>query len=309
MLQIRTILVATDRSACAERAYAPAAEFAAHAGARVHIVHVSEFGHNPDGDATAVSWDDVAQDLRLPAGQTPPSGPVQIEEVQSILPPARALLGYAHDHDADLIVMGTSGRRGLARMFLGSVAEEIVRTAERPVLCVPCHDAPQDGPVLVPVDFSAGSHEALRHGKALAAERGAPLHVFHVVEWPSSPPPYLAKLRFPHIREILQSAQEELDRFVAGTPGPAAPTTAFVQAGGFVGGSVVEYARTVGASLLVLATHGRTGFDRLTMGSVAESVLRSASCPVLALHPGDRGLLASAGDEAEPAAALPIPSV
>ena len=292
MLQIRTILVPTDRSACAERAYAPAADLAAHTGARVHVVHVSEFGHNPDDDAMAVSWDDVAADLRLPAGQVPPSGPVQIEEVQTILPAARALLGYAHDHDADLIVMGTSGRRGLARMVLGSVAEEVVRTASRPVLCVPCHDAPRGGPVVVPVDFFEGSHEALSHAKALAAARGAALHVFHVVEWPASPPPYLASLRFPHIDEILRSAQEELDRFVAGTPGPDVPTTAYVQAGGFVGRSVVQYAGAVGASLLVITTHSRMGVDRLTMGSVTEGVLRTAPCPVLTLHPGDRGLLA-----------------
>ena len=309
MLQIRTILVPTDRSACAERAYGPAADLAARTGAEVRVVHVAEPG-GPAADLSPTTWDDVAAGLHLPDGVAPPSGPVLIEEVQTILPAARALLGYANDHDADLIVMGTSGRRGLARMVLGSVAEEIVRTAERPVLCVPCHDAPRGGPVVVPVDFSEGAHEALSHAKALAAARGAALHVFHVVEWPSSPPPYLANLRFPHIDEILRNAQEELDRFVAGTPGPDVPTTAYVQAGGFVGRSVVQYAGAVGASLLVTATHSRKGFDRLTMGSVTESVLRTAPCPVLTLHPGDRGLLADAvGQSTRVAEAPPVPSV
>ena len=310
MLQIRTILVPTDRSACAERAYGSAAGLAARTGAELRVVHVSEFGHDTSGDLSPVTWDDVAQDLRLPAGRRPLNGPVHIEEIETALPAAEALLDDARRHDADLIVMGTNGRRGLTRMVLGSVAAEVVRAAECPVLTVPCHDAPQDGPVLVPVDFSAGSREALRHAKALAADRGVALHVLHVVEWPSSPPPYLANLRFPHIREILRSARVELDAFVAATPGPDVATTVYVQAGGFVGRSIVEVARSIGASLVATATQGRTGLDRLLLGSVTESVLRAAPCPVLTVRAGARGLVAGVSDEAaERAPALPVPAV
>ena len=310
-LRVRTILVPTDRSACAERAYAPAAELAAWTGARVRVVHVSEYGHPIPAAPAPVTWDDVTRGLHLPLAHTPPGGPILVEEVAAAYAStAGALLACARTHGADLIVIGTNGRRGLARMVLGSVAEEVVRRAECPVLTVPCTDTPADGPVLAAVDFSAGSREALRHAKALAADRGVALHVLHVVEWPSSPPPYLANLRFPHIREILRSARVELDAFVAATPGPDVATTVYVQAGGFVGRSIVEVARSIGASLVATATQGRTGLDRLLLGSVTESVLRAAPCPVLTVRAGARGLLAGVSDEAaEPAPALPVPAV
>jgi nucleotide-binding universal stress UspA family protein len=294
MLQIRTILVPTDRSACAERAYAPAAELAARYGAEIRVVHVSDPGHNVV-DVAPLTWDDLADDIRLPAGHDPLAGPIPIEEIEdSHASPALALLDYARDHGVDLVVMGTAGRRGLARFFLGSVAEELVQSAHLPVLTVPCHDAPVRGPVLLPVDYSAGSREALLHGRDLAAERGVALHVVHVVEWPTSPLPYFGGLVLPPLSEVLGRAERDLEAFVAEAVGPGVATTVSTRSGGSVAHSIAAHAREVGAGLVVLYSHQRKGLDRVILGSVSEGVVRMAPCPVLTVRPGHRGLLRDA---------------
>ena len=299
-LHVRSVLVPTDRSACAEHAYAPAADLAARTGAHVYVVHIAEYGQPLPVDAAPVMWDDVAQDLRLPRGLVPPSGPVDVETVEAAFAStAGAILDCARTHRADLIVMGTNGRRGLARVFMGSVAEEVVRLAECPVLTVPCTDAPHDGPVVAPVDFSDASRHALRHARALARERGVALHAVHVIEWPTSPPPYLADFGLPSLPDLRARAQTNLDAFVAAMPGEVIVTSVRVRVGGLAAYTLTEYADEVGAGLVVISTHGRTGMDRLLMGSVAERVVRTAPCPVLTVRPDGRGLFAHAAESAE----------
>ena len=298
MLQIRTILVPTDRSACAERAYAPAAALAARYGARLRVVHVSGVAL-PLADDVLVTPDDVAGDLRLPLGHELPGRASDVEEIAaSHASPALDILAHAREHDVDLIVMGTHGRLGFGHLVLGSVTEKVVRLADRPVLTVPCHDVPEGGPVLAPVDFSDGSREALRLAGALARERGAVLHALHVVEWPTELPPYLLGVGLPALPDVLDRAQAELAAFVAATVGPDTVTAVRVRLGGLAAYAVAEYAREVAAGLVVISTHGRTGLDRLLMGSVAERVVRMASCPVLTVRPGTRGLLPAPSEAA-----------
>ena len=309
MLRVRTILLPTDRSDCAERAYAPAAELAATFGATLRVVRVTGWDFDPPHIASPTTWDDVARDLRLPPGQEPPRGPIHIEEVPSPVymtvrrsmphvglptPPAMILREYAVQHEVDLIAMATHGRRGLRRFLMGSVAEELVRTAERPVLTIPCEGRGLGDVVLAPVDFSEGSREALRYAKEIAAQRGAALHVLHVVETPLPTLPYLARRSHPPADEVAADARADLDQFVRGTPGPDLdPVVGVVQ--GAPAFAIRDYAAEVGVGIVVVSTRGRTGLDPLLMGGVAERLLRIAPCPVLTIHPGGRSLLPEAG--------------
>ena len=280
MLRIRTILVPTDHSPSAERALAPAAALAALYGAALRRVHVAEAGLAPEPE---------------PAGADVPVETLAASPVS----PALQILDHARALDADLIVMGTHGRLGFGHLFLGSVTEKVVRLADRPVLTVPCHDVPDGGPVVAPVDFSDGSRDALRLAGALAADRGAVLHALHVVEWPTSLPPYLVGVALPALPEILERAQAELAAFVAETfaaeaGGEDVVTAVRVRLGGLAASAVADYAREVAAPLVVISTHGRTGIGRLLLGSVTERVVRLAPCPVLTVRPGMRGSLQSA---------------
>lgn len=146
--------------------------------------------------------------------------------------------------------------------------------------------------ILCPIDFSDLSLNALRFGVELAATFQAELHLLHVFEGYDelSLNPELAMSPMPEwLPKLRQLCEEKL----AGLPGPdlAARCPGIVRAKreGPAIHEILDYAAHQKIDLIVLATHGRTGLKHLLMGSVAENVVRSATCPVLTI----RGTLAA----------------
>ena len=141
--------------------------------------------------------------------------------------------------------------------------------------------------ILVPVDFSDASNQALRYACELADTFEASLHVLHAVENPYLPGGYMEFYPPPaeFFEQIEREARtqletlltrEEQDRYGA----------ILVQRTGRPAEEIVEYVRAQGhIDLIVMATHGRGGVARLMMGSVTERVVRGAPCPVLTLRP------------------------
>ncbi len=126
--------------------------------------------------------------------------------------------------------MGTHGRRGPARLFLGSVAEEVVRHAPCPVLTLREKKTPEAieavAKILVPVDFSPYSKEALSFAKELAALYGAGLQVLHTIEEPAYPYFYTPGGSLSPVEQLealREKAEEALDELLAETPGPRYP--------------------------------------------------------------------------------------
>ena len=212
-------------------------------------------------------------------------GDVRVERVvlrgEEVAP---ALTDYAQKIGADLVVVGTHGRRGLRRLVMGSVAEEIVRQARGLVLTVreDVPARPQVRRILLPLDFSNSSLRAASYAKALAARYGADLvalHVFDDVDLPGfygdiqSPLPHA----FP---EIEGQVRENLRMAVAEAEGPDVQAE-YVAGRGAAPGAIVREAELREADLIVIASHGRSGVERLLLGSVSEHVLRAAPCPVL----------------------------
>ncbi len=131
--------------------------------------------------------------------------------------------------------------------------------------------------ILVPMDFSSSSDVALKFASQLAKESSAELHLVHVSEQPLpitegfagyAPPVDLAAER--DLLEKTKPATEGVKYRHELLVGDAAQV-------------LVEYATEHHVDLIVMGTHGRTGFSRLLMGSVAEAVVRRAPCPVLTL--------------------------
>ena len=143
--------------------------------------------------------------------------------------------------------------------------------------------------VLVPIDFSPSARVALEYATFLAGKLGAELQVLHVWE----PPGYVgpdtlallpvAAVGQPGWEETRVEVQREVDRFLAGaSPRPTALDVR-IEAGE-PSDAILRVAKESGADLIVMGTHGRTGLSRLLIGSVAEAVLRRATCPVLTLR-------------------------
>ena len=139
MLPIRTILHPTDFSDRSENALHFAAALARDYGARLVVVHVMPrpivaFGEGvvpPDPADTLAEAQEQLDRLVVPGG-VPPADRRLMESDDA----AGTILHAARDLPADLIVLGTHGRSGVARVLLGSVAEQVVRRAPCPVLTV-----------------------------------------------------------------------------------------------------------------------------------------------------------------------------
>ena len=131
--------------------------------------------------------------------------------------------------------------------------------------------------ILHPTDFSERSQYAFWLACSLARDYGARLIVLHVVAAPAVV--YGEGVVVPpNPEELRAAAQEELDRLQA----PRADVRAERRlAEGDAVEETLRVAQEANADLIVMGTHGRTGLGRLLMGSVAEQVVRRASCPVL----------------------------
>jgi len=296
MLPIRRVLFPTDRSACAERAYLHAAFLARSHEAELHALYVRAPGSAKatPPDLLPLSWADVLEELRMPTGAPPdglPPGAVHQAEVEGSSP-AASILDYAREHDADLIVMGTHGHPTPERFLAGSVAERVAREAPCPVLTVRQAD---DGPIrriLVPVDLSERAKAVIPIAKRLARLYGAEVELYFVIDEDTLPMAHV-----PLLGPVRVAPEEVENRFRKLMSGLVAEHQGDVPLRGTVerghpARDIAAYAADH-ADLVVIATHGRTGLERLFLGSVAEKVIRRAPCPVLTVR--------SFGPKAEPA--------
>jgi nucleotide-binding universal stress UspA family protein len=139
---MRKILVATDFSACSDAAVDLALDVAQRYGATLTLLHVCELpSYTYFGGGVYVPSPELVEDILADARRglakarervVKPG--VTVETHSFVGDPGPAIVSYAHEHDHDLIVVGTHGRRGFRRLLLGSVAEQVVRAADVPVL-------------------------------------------------------------------------------------------------------------------------------------------------------------------------------
>jgi nucleotide-binding universal stress UspA family protein len=203
--------------------------------------------------------------------------------------PYAEIIRRAETWGADLVVVGSHGRTGLARVLLGSVAERIVRHAHGSVLVA--RESRGSGVVVAATDLSEASLPVVEAAARAAERRNARLVVVTAVDWsyaawgsvagapfgatPVVPPPEVQEQMRAAMRETMQ---RELERVRA--------TGDVDVIDGSPASAVSEQAEKVGAKLIVVGTHGRTGLSRLALGSVAEHVVRSANCSVLVVRSG-----------------------
>lgn len=303
MLSIRRILWPTDFSAGAGRAFPYAAALASWHEAELHVLNVRE---SQSDDAEVDASFPVSQDTLsglLTDDEEPPQH-VDLETLSIVQEqrdggaPADTIVSYTDEHDVDLIVAGTHGRRGLQRLLIGSVAEEVLRRAPCPVLTV--RDEEDVAPawavrnILVPIDFSDASLEALRHAKELALTYGAQITMLHAVEevvYPSAYGIEPANLPGPQVIERVEESLAELARTEIGYE------HVVVQANvGYAPSTVLDYTEMNEVDLVVIATHGRSGLERMLLGSVAERVVRRAPAPVFVVKSFGKSLLPASSE-------------
>jgi nucleotide-binding universal stress UspA family protein len=301
---IRRILCPIDFSDCSRRALDQALVLARWSGASVTVLHVSPpaagaLGLEP-GMAVLPSPDALAEEVKRFVAERAVPG-VAAEVSIRAGPAAAEIREQAASTHADLLVLGTRGRSVLKRLLLGSVAEQVLRSASCPVLTVPPHQ-PDAVPVpaalyaeiLCPVDFSDVSNEAVRLAVSLAEGAKGRVTVVHVLghDLRSTPDLYdtvisdgrrsdeeVRERRVAYVRErlreiVTEAAATRCRVDVSGPDGPPAR-------------QILRLAAERRSDLIVLGIQPRSGSDLLVFGSTTHDVLREATCAVLTIR-GDR---------------------
>lgn len=207
-------------------------------------------------------------------------------------PAADVLERYARRNKIDLIVISSHGRRGLARLSLGSVTDSLIRGTTIPVLVVkpnPSYLTPEVSQefqrIIVPLDGSGLAERILTYIVPLAKLEGKEITLLHVLppleDWCEGGD----TRTLPWWKKKVAGAQAYLSRRADEVRLQGVAASVDVVAGDKVAETITDYARREGADLIAIATHGRGGLARVVRGSVADEVIKSAKCSLLVLHP------------------------
>ena len=286
-IELKNILFATDFSPAAVAAFPYAVALAEEFGAKLFAVHAK-----------------TPENYALPATEVWPIANAQLErdtdELKRTLREFQPALeteviiaeggvtavveAVAKEKKADLIILGTSGRRGIGKFILGSTAEDVLRRAVCPVLTVGPHvelSTPREKKfrkILYATDFSEATALAVAYAIGLAHEHAAHLTLMHVIEHLKA-----GDLVAPH--ELEAAAMNRLNLYVEHEPGLAFPPKVMVLHGA-PAEKILEVAKREGAELIVLGVRKNSDTLRATHlpAAVAHKVISEAACPVLTIR-------------------------
>lgn len=301
MLNIKKILFPTDFSACAERAFTHAGEIATLFDAEIHAFHtrIKQADEYPalQHVLADLEEEDISSSSAAEQVIHPPKANhdliIQADATDSSA--CNAILEYSEKHDIDLIVMGSHGRRGPRRLFLGSTAECVIRNAHCPVLTLRNEASTLEKNtikhILIPMDFSSFSIEALRYANELARLWNAKISLVHAIEETIIPVVYgVEAMSFTSTMPLKDKSNKELkilaDEYLDDDLERDIHTLI-----GNPANEITYYAEQNAVDLILLASHGLTGFKRFLLGSVAEKLNRKAPCAVMTIKPFGKSLI------------------
>lgn len=281
---IDRILVGTDGSALADRAARAALRIAEECQARIRFLHAIEqlsmLGPAPDMEPRLVqAREDAGEEILAENHRWARERGVPADTVLRDGSAGALLLDEATGWEADLIAAGSRGRSGLERAVLGSVADALVRRSPVPVLTARESAVEIAGPIeriLLPSDGSELALSAAPLAVELARCSGAELDLVHALEQTTETgqaEPSGDEALDP-LAERCRQADVDFQRFAV----PGRPHQV-----------VVGHADERGIDLVVMATHGRGGLERLFLGSVTDKVVRTLGPPLVSVRPGESG--------------------
>jgi nucleotide-binding universal stress UspA family protein len=308
----RSILVPLDGSKFGEHALPFALKIARRTGARLQLAHV----HVPL--APVIGEGVIAYDVRLDeelqkderayleklVPRLAEVSPVPISSVLLEGEIADELEAQVTGSDVDLVVMTTHGRGTLARSWLGSVADQLVRRAPVPVLLIRPHEALRDlteepplKNVLIPLDGSELAEQILEPATALAASWGAEFSLVRVIKpavlgnylMGEKPPEKLGEAMLADLSKMHETECRQAERYLETLAERLRQKSLHVDTRVLVheqpAVAILEEVKGRHINLVAIATHGRAGLPRLFLGSVADKILRGTAVPILVQRP------------------------
>jgi len=260
--------------------------------ATLHVLNVADTAH----DSVTRIGDEVIDTLQR-EGETLVKEVASQAAAQGIATKTAVIQGgvaatitkYAETADVDLIVMPTQGRSGIEERLLGSTTERVSRETPIPLLTLRPSVEPLSVPIerlLVPTDGSDTAGAALDAGIDLAATDDSTLHLLSVVDTSLFADELLAE----QYADSLSEAAEDVvaDARKQATAAGVEDVITTVHNDESVAAGIRSCAAEIDADCIVVGTHGRTGLDRYLLGSVTETLIRTAPVAVLVVPPADR---------------------
>jgi len=297
----RKTLIPLDRSELAEAALPVALSLAERSGGEVHLVSVApsvpSFGLVAENESSAAGWLqegrasalEYLEKVRTRIGETGTSVAIHTQVLSGT--PVRALHQWVLESGVDQVVMTTHGRGRIERLWLGSVADGLVRNAPCPILfwrpkdgATDLRERPSFRRILVPLDGSELAEAMVPWAEGLARLFRVPLSLLSVVSTPLPVgSPYLPHAGAEQAEHAAEA--ERMEGYLAGVAGRLRESGIEVDAEVLIGRDAAEgilsHGKRIGADLVALSTHGRGGVTRLVLGSVADKVIRGGEGHVL----------------------------
>ncbi len=280
-----TILVGIDSSLPSTAALIEASNWANKHGGKLILVHAVYF----DTEEFGIAPEQLDKRLKVGENMCVRTKRMLNSEfrldAQSLLcegEPATLIVEIAQENKADLVVLGTHGRRGLNRLLMGSVTSQVILNSPVDVLVVKKAGSEHPGEyksILVPFDSSASSQKALDHAMHLAAINNAKLTVLYVI------PRYEEMIGFFKTESIEKNLRQEAEKILdkarmlsANERGISIETEIRE---GHAAEKIMNIANQMNNDLIVMGSHGYRGVNKAIIGSTAERVIIYAPCPVL----------------------------
>jgi nucleotide-binding universal stress UspA family protein len=300
----RKIIVPLDRSPLAEEALGAAASIARATNAEIELVLVHQpvpyagFSDAPWKAAQAMDEEKYLEEI---ANELKNGAAISVEPIILHGDVVERICERANAANADLVIMTSHGRTGLARAWLGSVADGVLRRSAVPVLMLRPAEVhfnrrmarPMFKHILVPLDGSAFGSAILPSAVALAKCSNGRLTLLRVVQPVPLPLPdvtgpvmYSAALQDTAATEYLVSGVEhelaEQAQYLQESGFTNVETSVIVAA--HVGQAIIDFAKDSHIDAIAMATRGR-GASRLFVGSIADKVIRAGTLPILFRRP------------------------
>jgi len=299
MDRLSSIVVGTDFSPCSTVAIGQALRLATWNRAKIHVAHIIDtfvvidienrlttmqtaIRENLIADAQE-AWKNLAPQM------APYEGASNLQLEVEINNRITGLIRLAAKAEADLLVLGAYGAKA-PDVGIGTVATGCVRKAHCDVLLM--RDT-QSGPfksIVVCIDFSDTSRQALERAARLAAQDGSQLHIVHIYDNAINLLPFFSTVTEAWqnvMTDLEKNSRTRLEAFCAelGPEGSYLKPKLYLATAATHGWGIIEAVKALKADLVVLGTRGRTNLRDILLGSTAERVLRESPCSILAIKP------------------------
>lgn len=294
-MQINQILVPTDFSENAELAVNYAIALAKQCSAKLHLLHtpvvptylLMDLSYSPGPEAVTRILNDAQEALDRQAQMITAAG---VEHFTAIREGTvhEVIRDYAKEHDVDLVVVGTHGRTGVSKLMYGSITERVIKTVHTPIIIIPPEGGRIPSSIVIAYDFSAPAKHAAEVARAIHGVSHGSLHLVHsyLDVWGEYTD------RGAVVGEAAEKRREALHLGLEGMLKDDAKELFSIDAQaiqthlvtGDPAAGILKVADEVGATLVCAGTTGKSGIERLLIGSVARRLLHDSEIPLLLTH-------------------------